>query len=40
MKLVAVVYNAPIFSIPGFLVGAVGGFLGQVYMAAQLSVKR
>jgi hypothetical protein len=39
MKLIAVVFNAPIFSIPGFLAGAVGGFTGRVYMAAKLSVK-
>ena len=30
----------PIFVIPGLLLGAVGGYLGQVYMKAQLSVKR
>ncbi|KZO93694.1 ATP-binding cassette transporter [Calocera viscosa TUFC12733] len=39
-KFGAVVYFSPIFSIPGIIVTAVGGWLGQVYIAAQLSVKR
>ncbi|KAF9455005.1 hypothetical protein P691DRAFT_813919 [Macrolepiota fuliginosa MF-IS2] len=40
MKLAAVVFMTPIFLIPGLIVGAVGGWVGQIYMAAQLSVKR
>lgn len=40
MKLAAVVFMTPIFLIPGFIVGLVGGWVGQIYMAAQLSVKR
>lgn len=40
MKLAAVVFMTPIFLIPGIIVGAIGGWVGQIYMAAQLSVKR
>jgi len=40
MKLCAVVFMTPIFLIPGIIVGAFGGWIGQIYMAAQLSVKR
>ncbi|KZT06271.1 P-loop containing nucleoside triphosphate hydrolase protein [Laetiporus sulphureus 93-53] len=39
-KLAAVVVMSPIFLIPGVLVAVVGGWCGQVYMKAQLSVKR
>ena len=39
-RLIAVTIFAPIFVIPGLLLGVVGGYLGQVYMKAQLSVKR
>ncbi|KZT65224.1 hypothetical protein DAEQUDRAFT_658251, partial [Daedalea quercina L-15889] len=39
-KLAAVVVMSPIFLIPGALVAFLGGWLGQVYMKAQLSVKR
>ncbi|KZT53818.1 hypothetical protein CALCODRAFT_486059 [Calocera cornea HHB12733] len=39
-KFGAVVYFSPIFAIPGIAVAALGGWLGQVYIAAQLSVKR
>ncbi|KXN81115.1 ATP-binding cassette transporter abc4 [Leucoagaricus sp. SymC.cos] len=40
VKLSAVVLMTPIFLIPGIIVGAFGGWIGQIYMAAQLSVKR
>ncbi|KAJ3564973.1 hypothetical protein NP233_g7938 [Leucocoprinus birnbaumii] len=40
VKLGAVVFMTPIFLIPGTFVSAVGGWIGQIYMAAQLSVKR
>ncbi|KAI0677672.1 hypothetical protein C8Q78DRAFT_1003851 [Trametes maxima] len=40
MKFLAVVSFSPIFTIPGALVAAVGGWCGQIYMKAQLSVKR
>lgn len=40
VRLGAVVIMTPIFLIPGILVGSIGGWIGQVYMAAQLSVKR
>lgn len=39
-RLVAVVIVTPVFLLPGLVVGAVGAFLGQVYISAQLSVKR
>ena len=39
-KLAAVVIMSPVFLIPGALVALVGGWLGQIYMKAQLSVKR
>ncbi|KAF5356102.1 hypothetical protein D9756_004037 [Leucocoprinus leucothites] len=40
VKLGAVVLMTPIFLIPGMIVGAIGGWIGQIYMAAQMSVKR
>jgi hypothetical protein len=40
IKLGAVVIFTPIFVIPGFFVGLFGGWCGQIYMKAQLSVKR
>ncbi|KAJ3564415.1 hypothetical protein NP233_g8309 [Leucocoprinus birnbaumii] len=40
VKLGAVVLMNPVFLIPGMVVGAIGGWIGQIYMAAQLSVKR
>ncbi|KAI0633973.1 P-loop containing nucleoside triphosphate hydrolase protein [Trametes polyzona] len=40
LKLLAVVLFSPVFLIPALIVGALGGFLGNVYMKAQLSVKR
>lgn len=40
MKLSAVVFMTPLFIIPGVIVGIFGGWVGQIYMAAQLSVKR
>ncbi|TFY70118.1 hypothetical protein EVJ58_g61 [Rhodofomes roseus] len=39
-KLAAVVVMSPIFLFPGAFVAIAGGWLGQVYMKAQLSVKR
>ncbi|KAI0650859.1 multidrug resistance-associated ABC transporter [Trametes meyenii] len=40
MKFLAVVSFSPIFTIPGAVVAALGGWCGQIYMKAQLSVKR
>ena len=40
MKFFAVVTFSPIFVIPGLIVSFVGGWCGQIYMKAQLSVKR
>ena len=40
MKLLAVVALSPVFAIPGMLVSILGGYCGQIYMKAQLSVKR
>lgn len=40
LRFCAIVYMSPLFSIPSLLLGMVGGWLGQVYIIAQLSVKR
>ncbi|KAH9829684.1 uncharacterized protein C8Q71DRAFT_887948 [Rhodofomes roseus] len=40
MKLGVVVVISPIFLIPGVFIAAVGGWIGEVYMKAQLAVKR
>ncbi len=40
MKFLAVISFSPIFTIPGAIVAAIGGWCGQIYMKAQLSVKR
>ncbi|CCM01503.1 uncharacterized protein FIBRA_03559 [Fibroporia radiculosa] len=40
IKLAAVVVMSPIFLIPGVLIAILGGWCGQIYMKAQLSVKR
>ncbi|KAI5124482.1 hypothetical protein M0805_008364 [Coniferiporia weirii] len=40
MRLVAIVYLTPLFLIPGIVVGALGSWCGQIYIKAQLSVKR
>ncbi|KZV76920.1 multidrug resistance-associated ABC transporter [Peniophora sp. CONT] len=40
IKLISIVIVTPIFLIPGVIVFLVGGYCGQIYMSAQLSVKR
>ncbi|KAF8214920.1 P-loop containing nucleoside triphosphate hydrolase protein [Mycena galopus ATCC 62051] len=40
VKFVAVLIYAPIFFLPGVVVGAVGAWIGQIYMSGQLPVKR
>lgn len=40
MKMAAIVYMSPIFLVPGLVVGILGGWFGQIYIKAQLSVKR
>lgn len=40
MKLFAVVALSPIFIFPGIFVAVVGAWCGQLYIKAQLSVKR
>ena len=40
IKLAAVVVLTPVFVVPGILVSMLGGWCGQIYMRAQLSVKR
>lgn len=40
VKLAAVVLFTPIFFIPGIGLAAVGAYCGQIYIKAQLSVKR
>ena len=39
-KFVAVLTFSPIFSIPGIVALMIGGWIGQLYIKAQLSVKR
>jgi hypothetical protein len=39
-RLVGVVIFTPIFIVPGVLLAVVGGFCGQLYIKAQLAVKR
>lgn len=40
IKLGAVAMSAPFFIVPGILMGVAGAQIGQIYMKAQLSVKR
>ncbi|KZT67108.1 multidrug resistance-associated ABC transporter [Daedalea quercina L-15889] len=40
MKFGAVVLISPIFLVPGVVIAALGGWIGQIYMKAQLAVKR
>ncbi|KAG0697813.1 hypothetical protein DFH29DRAFT_984146 [Suillus ampliporus] len=40
VKLGAVVVMTPIFLVPGLFIGLLGGWIGRIYMKAQLSVKR
>jgi ABC-type multidrug transport system fused ATPase/permease subunit len=40
LKLLAIVYLTPVFFLPGILIGICGGYIGQVYIKAQLAVKR
>ena len=39
-RFLAVVTFSPIFAIPGFVVSLLGTWCGQIYMKAQLCVKR
>lgn len=40
VKLGAVVAMTPVFLVPGLFIGLLGGWIGRIYMKAQLSVKR
>ncbi|KAI0085671.1 P-loop containing nucleoside triphosphate hydrolase protein [Irpex rosettiformis] len=40
IKFIAVIYIAPIFMIPGVFISILGAWCGQIYIKAQLSVKR
>lgn len=40
LKLAAVMLYSPIFVLPGVIMAVVGSWVGQVYLKAQLSVKR
>lgn len=40
LKFAAVVVLSPVFALPGIFVGIILGWLSQMYMKAQLSVKR
>lgn len=39
-RLLAIMISAPVFIVPAAVVGAIGGFIGRIYINAQLSVKR
>ena len=39
-KLLSVIIFTPLFIIPSIVIAAIGGTLGNIYMKAQLSVKR
>ncbi|ORX36515.1 hypothetical protein BD324DRAFT_651753 [Kockovaella imperatae] len=40
IKFVIVVSLVPLFSIPAIVIGAIGGFMGEMYIHSQLSIKR
>ncbi len=40
LKFLAIIYFSPKFLFPGIVVAALGGLCGQIYIRAQLSVKR
>lgn len=40
LRVAAIVYMSPLFIIPGAVVGVIGSWCGQIYIKAQLSVKR
>ena len=40
MKIGAVLMFTPVFLLPAVFIAALGGFLGSVYIKAQLAVKR
>ncbi|CCL98867.1 uncharacterized protein FIBRA_00874 [Fibroporia radiculosa] len=40
VRLAAVVISSPVFVFPGIIIATVGRWIGQIYMKAQLSVKR
>ncbi|KAJ7283178.1 P-loop containing nucleoside triphosphate hydrolase protein [Mycena rebaudengoi] len=40
VRFIAVILYTPIFFVPGLLIGALGGWVGQIYIAAQLPAKR
>lgn len=39
-RFVAIIYLSPVFVFPGIAVASIGWWLGQLYIASQLSVKR
>jgi ABC-type multidrug transport system fused ATPase/permease subunit len=39
-RLIAIAFSAPVFILPGVVIGIIGAAIGQVYIKAQLSVKR
>ncbi len=39
-KILSVIILSPVFVIPSVIVATIGGTLGNIYMKAQLSVKR
>jgi ABC-type multidrug transport system fused ATPase/permease subunit len=39
-RLITIAISTPIFVVPGFVIGAIGVMFGQIYIKAQLSIKR
>ena len=40
IKLGGPVLFTPVFLLPGVLIGVLGGYIGNIYLRAQMSVKR
>jgi hypothetical protein len=40
IKVIAVVYLTPVFIVPSTVITILGAWLGQVYMKAQIAIKR
>ncbi|KAI0085670.1 multidrug resistance-associated ABC transporter [Irpex rosettiformis] len=40
LRFTAIIVMSPIYTVPSILIGIVGGWVGQLYMMAQLAVKR
>lgn len=40
LRFIAIIIMSPLYTIPSLAIGAVGSWLGQVYIKAQLAIKR